>query len=103
MLGSATRAGHRLRCREPAIVARPGLEAGIFHTSCMAASGGKPIHVHLIWHKVIAIFRLPDAILTPNGYPAWNLARHLASISLLVSAHVASGTPGVSRTRFSLR
>jgi len=25
MLGSATRAGHRLRCREPAIVARPGL------------------------------------------------------------------------------
>jgi len=61
------------------------------------------IRVRLIWRKTIAFFKQPGAIRALNGLLAWNLARHPASISLLVSPYVASGTPGVFWIRFSLR
>jgi len=64
VLGSATRAGHRLRCREPAIVARLGRSTRIFHTVSMAACGGALIHVPLIWRKTTAFFHRPGAILS---------------------------------------
>jgi hypothetical protein len=85
MLGSATRAGHRLRCREPAIVARLRPRTRIFHAATVAVVASRLIAVHLIWRKTIAFFKQPGAILAPNGHLARNLARPAASIPLLVS------------------